>query len=336
MNFRRWGSVRELFHYLHLKEKLAVRILFLFILVAVNCSSSRQSPLFGSEKSRCNLVSTVSSSADMPQLSQFSFVYCNGGRRQHTHKRLVDIQGILTKHTPHGLFIAESLLDPKTERSLRHDGFNLETLNFKTKEKRIWGAVRNDTPYKRRSDLERKHIAAIWLEFGSGRNKFLVCGYYREHKILGIPNYRSNVPEQQKRFERFLNVVQKVALEEKREIHLIGDFNINYLYWRQNGCKDSWFLQPLVDDLYSKVIHGAGFVQTVSEITRWSKKINSILDLHFTNRPDRTGKVRLTRDFRTDHAVMIMTRKQFDFPGPPAIYKRCWKQVDWPWVYTEL
>ena len=31
-----------------------------------------------------------------------------------------------------------------------------------------------------------------------------------------------------------------------------------------------------------------------------------------------------------------MTRKQFDFPGPPAIYKRCWKQVNWPWVYTEL
>ena len=47
-------------------------------------------------------------------------------------------------------------------------------------------------------------------------------------------------------------------------------------------------------------------------------------------------EVRLTRDFRTDHAVMIMTRKQFDFPGPPAIYKRCWKQVDWPWVYNEL
>ena len=27
-----------------------------------------------------------------------------------------------------------------------------------------------------------KHIAAIWLEFGSGRNRFLVFGYYREHK----------------------------------------------------------------------------------------------------------------------------------------------------------
>ena len=67
----------------------------------------------------------------------------------------------------------------------------------------------------------------IWLEFGSGRNRFLVCGYHREHKLLGIPNYRSNVPEQKKRFERFLDVVQKVALEEKR----VGDFNINLLYW---------------------------------------------------------------------------------------------------------
>ena len=170
-----------------------VRILFLFIFVIANCPSSRQSPVFRSEKSRCNSVSTVSISVDMSQLSQFSFVYCNGGRRQHTHKRLVDIQGILTKHAPHGLFIAESLLDIKTERSLRHDGFNIETLMYQTKEKRIWAAVRNDTPYKWRSDLEKKHIAAIWLEFGSGRNRFLVCGYYREHKLLGIPNYTAPV-----------------------------------------------------------------------------------------------------------------------------------------------
>ena len=230
------------------------------------------------------------------------------------------------------------MLDARTEKSLVHSGFNIEKLLYSTKEKRIWAAVRNDTPYKRRADLERKHIAAIWLEFGSGRNRFLVCGYYREHKLLGVPNYRHNVPEQRKRFERFLDVVQKVALQEKREIHLLGDFNINFLYWKQNGFKGTnpWYLQPLVDDLYSKVIHGAGFVQTVSEITRWSSRINSILDLHFTNRPDRTGSVRLTRDFRTDHAVMVLTRKQFDFPGPPAIYKRCWKQVDWPWVYEEL
>ena len=105
---------------------------------------------------------------------------------------------------------------------------------------------------------------------------------------------------------------------------------------KQNGNDSPWYLQTLVDDLHEKVLNGAGYVQTVTELTRWSKRVNSILDLHFTNRPDRTGSVKLTRNFRTDHAVMTLTRKQFDFPGPPAIYKRCWKQVDWDWVYYEL
>ena len=130
--------------------------------------ASRQSPYFGSLNSSGNLCLKVFANIDMPGLSQFKFCYVNGGRRRDTHKRLPDINNILDKHAPHGLFIAESLLDARTEKSLVHSGFNIEKLLYSTKEKRIWAAVRNDTPYKRRADLERKHIAAIWLEFGSG------------------------------------------------------------------------------------------------------------------------------------------------------------------------
>ena len=141
---------------------------------------------------------------------------------------------------------------------------------------------------------------------------FLIAGYYREHQIIGNPKYRSDFKRQRERFNKFLDVVREVTLKEWKEVHLLGDFS-------------PWHLQPLVDDLHQKVINGAGYVQTVSELTRWSGKITRILDLHFTNRPDRTGGVKITRNFRTDHAVMTLTRKQFDFPGPPAIYKRCWK-----------
>ena len=101
--------------------------------------------------------------------------------------------------------------------------------------------------------------------------------------------------------------MRDTILTERMECHLLGDFNLNTLRWKQNGKPDSWYLQSLVNDLYEKVINGSGFVQTVSEITRWSKKVNSVLDLHFTNRPDRTGKVTITRDFRSDHAVLTLT-----------------------------
>ena len=220
---------------------------------------------------------------------------------------------------------------------MEYHGFNVEEMAFKTKEKRIWACVKNDTPYKRRKDLEKKDVAAIWLQFGSGRNKFLVCGYYREFKIIGDPDYRSNHRKQRERFNVFLDVVAEVMVNEHKEIHLMGDFNLNTLKWRQTGSTATgWQYQSLVDDLYTKVIHGSGFVQTVAEITRWSKKIKSVLDLHFINRPDRVGEVRITSEFRSDHAVMTLVRSKFDFPGPDAIYKRSWKKIDWSWVHETL
>ena len=273
----------------------------------------------------------------MAPLKQFTISYINGGRRKETHYRIPDIEAVLNRHQPHALFVAESLLNDRTKKKMEYHGFNVEEMAFKTKEKRIWACVKNDTPYKRRKDLEKKDVAAIWLQFGSGRTKFLVCGYYREFKIIGDPDYRSNHKKQRDRFNVFLDVVAEVMVNEHKEIHLMGDFNLNTLKWRQNGSTTTgWQYQSLVDDLYTKVIQGSGFVQTVAEITRWSKKIKSILDLHFTNRPDRVGEVRITSEFRSDHAVMTLVRSKFDFPGPDAIYKRSWKKIDWDWVHETL
>ena len=274
---------------------------------------------------------------NMAPLKRFSVSYVNGGRRSQTHYRLADIERILNRHQPHALFVAECLLNDRTKKQMERHGFNVEELTFNTKEKRVWACVKNDTPYKRRLDLERKDVAAIWLEFGSNRNKFLVCGYYREFKIIGDPDFRNNISKQRARFNVFLDVVSEVMVDEKKEMHLLGDFNLNTLKWKQKGnATTGWQYQTLVDDLFKKVINGSGFVQTVAEITRWRKKITSILDLHFTNRPDRTKEVKVTSEFRSDHCVLTLVRAKFDFPGPDAIYKRAWKKVDWNWMWECL
>ena len=277
------------------------------LIVFITCLRTSTSLPFGPLKSIVSCESDSKSVRIMSPLKQFSFTYVNAGRRKHTHKRLTDIDQVLTKFTPHGLFVAELLLDDRTRDALISGGFNIEQLIYKTKEKRIWACVRNDTPYKRRADLEKRQVAAIWLQFRNGRNSFLVVGYYREHRIIGDPDYRADVTRQRIRFNQFLDVVREVTLKERKEVHLIGDFNLNILNWKQNGNDSPWHLQTLVDDLHEKVLNGAGYVQTVTELTRWSKKVNSILDLHFTNRPDRTRSVKLTRNFRTDHAVMTLT-----------------------------
>ena len=48
---------------------------------------------------------------------------------------------------------------------------------------------------------------------------------------------------------QFLDVVREVTLKERKEVHLIGDFNLNILNWKQNGNDSPWHLQTLVDDI---------------------------------------------------------------------------------------
>ena len=106
-------------------------LLFLLVLLfSITSLNTRVSPTSRQVQSVTSVLAV--SVSTMPTLRQFTISYVNGGRREHTHRRLTDIEGVLTKFNPHALFVAESLLDDRTKNKLVYGGFNIEQLHFKT------------------------------------------------------------------------------------------------------------------------------------------------------------------------------------------------------------
>ena len=49
--------------------------------------------------------------------------------------------------------------------------------------------------------------AAVWVEIGERKNKWLICNYYREHSLLGVPG-SSSAGLQSLRFNQFLTDIE--------------------------------------------------------------------------------------------------------------------------------
>ena len=88
---------------------------------------------------------------------------------------------------------------------------------------------------KRRSDLEDKRVASIWLECGLPQQRgVLVCVGYRQWQLLGqADNTSATVAAQLDRWKVFLNNWE-AALQEGKEIIVMLDANIDFLTWRSS------------------------------------------------------------------------------------------------------
>ena len=205
-------------------------------------------------------------------------------------------------------------------------GFIIEAMP-KTSE-RIWCAIKDTVNYRRLSRYELPDFPAIWLEVGSGKSSYYVCGLYREFTRPRNAKVSRRIVNQRERFSRFLDKAEEAAATGK-EIHFIGDWNINYARWIQNGNgKPRWRYAGLVEDLHEKLLN-KGFVQTINQATRVSGGVESILDLHITNKPDLVQRVLLTSDTKSDHLTMTLTRSRDDQVSDPVIEGRSWRKVDW-------
>ena len=67
--------------------------------------------------------------------------------------------------------------------------------------------VREDLLFK---DLKSfgQDMSCSWLEIGKGKNKYLVCNFYREFKLIGVDGSNS-FEEQSNRLEQFLELTKK-------------------------------------------------------------------------------------------------------------------------------
>ena len=261
-------------------------------------------------------------------------LYQNGGAKEKTIEIFERIETMLSNTRPHVFFISESFLDLESKSRLenRH--------NFVTESQqhsdRIWAAIRTTVPYVRRTDLETPDFANIWLEFGTGSSKYMIIGAYREFKRLGVSGSR-DVSKQIIRWRRFMDSINNFVTSTNMECHLMGDLNLNKDKWPQLGCRsNNWPYVKMVDELYDKLINGAGFTLSETEGPTWISidgSKSSTLDLHLCNDPSKVKSVTTTKEFLGDHHTLIMTRSETDVLGNQQCTKRPWSKVDYIWVY---
>ena len=149
-------------------------------------------------------------------------------------------------------------------------------------------------------------FSSIWLEVGlPGRQKFLVCNIYRDWQYIGQDNHSSlEISEQLARWIIFLEQWEK-ALDTGKECVVMGDFNLDFLNFH---CNQNSRLQPLVDELYSRIVpHGVK--QCVVGATRQGRvgQEDSGLDHLWTNNPGKMSQV-YTKYNGSDHKVIMGVR----------------------------
>ena len=258
--------------------------------------------------------------------TKFRMCYQNLGLGDSVTRKYHDLMNILRSRDPHVLYISETLIDVEAVTRLEALGYSIEAMPLSSE--RIWAAIKESVVYKREIKYEVPNFPAIWLEIGRGKNSFYVCGLYREFTRPGEGKASRRVAKQRERFRDFLEKASEAASTGK-EIHILGDWNLNHRRWIQNGNGiPGWKYAGMVDDLHDYLLNN-GFVNSVDQITRISGKLESVLDLHITNAPQMTKRVMLTGDTKSDHMTLTVTRAKNDQVAPPVNEGRSWSKVNW-------
>ena len=138
-------------------------------------------------------------------------------------------------------------------------------------------------------------ISSVWSELGKTRQrKILLCVMYREWQYMDqSDDTSSSIEAQLHRWISFLSQWE-TAIQEGREICVLGDTNLNYFHWfnqNQQIPAHSRKLQPLVMQIFERIIPH-GFVQLVKVATRIVKgQEPSCLDHIYTNHPEKYSNI---------------------------------------------
>ena len=258
--------------------------------------------------------------------------------------KIDEILNVLCLKTPSILGVSETIMDLKAMDFLMNEDLQVETKD--DCDDRISVILKPEVIYKRRKDLETDSFPCIWLEIGKGKSSFILGHCYREWQYptsgtrSSSTNGTRNWRHQLVRWTKFVEDWQNI-LESHKEVHCMGDFNMNVKKWRQLGGQPDPEVQPCIDLLYERIMSKA-VVQTVNEVTRSANARNgisaSILDLHFTSMPEVVSNVTVESISNTsDHCYIEIKRKgKKEFVSNKFTIKRNLNKVNWKFATIQM
>ena len=242
------------------------------------------------------------------------------------------IEAILLDHSPHIIGLSEASFwgehNLDDVRIPNYKVFFANTLNNPSLNiSRVAVYVHQDVTVRLREDLMSQDFSSIWLEVGLPRQKkFLISQIYRDWQyVKQETNTSLNISEQFRRWEIFLNQWE-AASNEDIEIHVQGDFNLNFLNFSNletlPNSSQSVRLQSLINSFKTRIIPH-GFCQLVEGVTRmWPGTESTLLDHHWTNHPEKVSNVHAFYQGASDHKMILAIRKTKKVVTKPRILKK--------------
>ena len=284
-------------------------------------------------------------------MTNFQSKYTNGNKKSsgiricHWNKgkgflssKLTEIKSIVSEINPHIIGISEANLFYNQDlNQVQLEDYNLQiSPTFRNPDlhvARIVVYTHKSLMVKLRPDLMSDNYSSIWMEVGLPRQKkFIVGQTYREWQLLDKSSgSSSSVPEQLNRWNLFLNQWEK-ALESGREVHLLGDLNLNHCNWNDVDIpsnNQTAKLKPLITELFTRIIP-LGVVQLVRGPTRfWPGQTPSGLDHYFSNKPEKLSSVTKKHHGGSDHLLISATRVSKQIKSTPRyVRKRSYKNFN--------
>ena len=235
----------------------------------------------------------------------------------YLHNKMHEIEKIVEDIQPHILGITEAnRFKSHIEKNINIEGYDVYTAktmdNPNLNVSRVIVYKHKSVVSKLREDLMDDNISSIWMELGfPNKRKILVCNVYREWQYLNQPDDLSkSIPAQLQRWDLFLNQWQR-ALATGKEVHVIGDINIDHLKWTQqnvNHNDQTYRLRDLIDALFTRIFP-LGITQCVKVATRvWPGLEDSGLDHYYTNKPEKLSDIQVQHRAASDHKLIFGVR----------------------------
>ena len=145
----------------------------------------------------------------------------------------------------------------------------------------------NSLSAERRSDLESELIEQISIEF-----KQFKCAPILLSCIYRPPDSTVSF------FDGLVEIVDTIAVENK-EVHIVGDFNVDLI---KNSASESKQILHLMEN--------QGFQQMVKSPTRITENSSTLIDHHYCSHPEHVLSIASPSFGLSDHNPTILVRKQ--------------------------